>query len=101
MAFVNQASQSILSQRVVDFTIHGIVGVRLVDPAPNDLATLVPLLGSPQATVQTEPEIVITFKEKWAVPKLRYLGLNAMAFNDDGFYVLNWKNGAVRGAYPF
>ncbi len=62
---------------------------------------MVPLLGSPQTTARAAPEIVITFKEKWAVPKLRYLGLNAMAFNDDGFYVLNGKNGAVEARIPF
>ncbi len=88
-------------QRVIDFEIHGIVAIRLIDPAASDASAILNLLGPAQSSLNQEPDIVIRFKEKLSVRALKYLGLNSSGFTDEGFYVLDRKSGKVIARIPF
>ncbi len=89
----------------VDFDLHGILRVRLIDPAPCDLRAVRTLLGEPtidSAALQCNgPTIQLRFVDQWETPELTYLGLHATAFAEDQFYLLNNEHGQIEAAIPF
>ena len=85
----------------MDFSIHGIVKVRLVDPAEKDVATFQGRFGPTHVPTDGEPDITIRFKEDLSVGALTYVGLNSAGFNDDGFYLLSETTGKVMARIPF
>jgi hypothetical protein len=79
----------------VDYDLHGLVGIRLVDPSPSDVAAVARQLGPIQAALIREPDIVIQFVDRLAsASRVRYLGLDEAGFTDDAFLVLRSKHGA-------
>jgi len=74
----------------IDFDLHGIVGVRLVDANARDVAVVVHQLGPIQTTLDRAPDITIRFVDRLSTRSLRYIGLDA-AFSDDAFMVLRSK----------
>jgi len=91
MNLSNQTENIINRQRVVDFDIQSIVGIRLINPTAEDEASVEKQLGPFQGCLDRNPDIVIHFRNKLLTPKLKYLDLDYSAFTDDGFYV--FKNG--------
>jgi hypothetical protein len=88
-------------QPVIDFDLHGVVGVRLIDPAARDAARLARRLAPFQATLQREPDITVRFERDLAPPAVNYLGLNSMAYTEEGFYLLDRSSGQVTVQIPF
>ncbi len=86
---------------MTDFDIHGILRVRLVDPTPGDVATIVGRLGPPEEPTGQDPDITIRFDTIPPLPNLRYLGVNATGFTEEGFYLLSWKTGKIQARIPF
>lgn len=77
----------------VDFDLHGLAGVRLINATSKDVATVTRQLGPIQAPLDREPDITIRFVEDLKLPaRLRYLGVNEAAFTDDAFLVLRSKH---------
>jgi hypothetical protein len=91
----------ILSKRVMDFDIHGIVGIRVINPTIKHAAAITKRLGTPQGSLSREPDIVIRFEENLTPPTLIYMGLNSTAFTDEAFYLLSRINGEVAACIPF
>jgi len=87
----------------VDYDLHGIVGVRLLDAGPGDVAAVSRQLGPIQSPLDREPEITIRFVDRVAPRgQLRYLGLDEAGFTDDAFYVLRSKHKTgVKVRIPF
>jgi len=80
-----------------DFDLHGIVGLRLVDPAPEDVSTISAELGLVPQQLERAPDIVLRFVDR--VPSsgpLRRVGSSAAAFDDDAFLLLR----SARGGRP-
>lgn len=75
----------------VDYDLHGLVRVRLVDAAPGDTAAVDRQLGPIRAPVGGEPDLVVRFVERLATERLRYLGAGEAAFTDDAFLLLRSK----------
>jgi hypothetical protein len=75
----------------VDFDIHGIVGIRLINPTAGDVSAIANQFGQYRSTIEREPDIVIFIKEKLPTPSLTYLGLDYAGFTDEGFYILSSK----------
>ena len=48
----------------VEFDIHGIVGIRVIDPAPKDTAGLMKQLGPYRASLDREPDVTIRFQKE-------------------------------------
>jgi hypothetical protein len=87
---------------IVDFDIHGLVGIRLINPSESDAIAVGRQLGPLNGgTLKRKPDIIIRFKKKLPLHKLKYLGLNEIGYNADGFYILNIKKSAARIRIPF
>lgn len=79
--------------RCIDFALHNIVRVRLLNGSPRDEAVVRRQLGSLNAPVCGEADITIRFVEMFPRdPALRYLGDAEFAYGVDAFYVLRGKH---------
>ncbi|MDX1416292.1 MAG: hypothetical protein R3293_18990 [Candidatus Promineifilaceae bacterium] len=87
----------------VDYDLHGLAGIRLVNAAEKDVATITRQLGPIQAPLDRDPDIVIRFVDELKLSsRLRYLGVDEAAFTDDAFLVLRSKHKArARVQIPF
>jgi hypothetical protein len=74
--------------RVVDFDIHGIVGVRLEGASPAEVRTVERQLGAMQGALVRRPDIVLRFSEAVIPPVLRYGGTEACGYDGEAFYLL-------------
>lgn len=79
------------NKKVIDYDIHGIVGIRLINPTEEDAYAVANGLGQYQTAIERKPDITIYFKENLPTPALTYLGLDYAGFTDEGFYILSSK----------
>jgi hypothetical protein len=80
-------------EREIDYDLHGLAGIRLVDAAPGDAAAVARQLGPIRAPLDREPDIVIRFVDRLPTSsRLRYLGPGEAGFTDDAFIVLRSKH---------
>lgn len=86
-----------------DFDLHGIVGIRLVNATPGDLAAVKRQLGPIQSTLTRDPDIVIRFVDHLQLSSsIRYLGVQDAGFTDDAFLILRGKyQSSVKVQIPF
>jgi hypothetical protein len=73
----------------VDFDLHGIVGIRLLDATPRDAAVVSRQLGPIQTPLERDPDILIRFVDRLSLARpMRYLDQDDVGFTDDAFVVL-------------
>jgi hypothetical protein len=73
----------------VDFDLHGLAGVGVVDATPRDVAVVARQLGPLPRRLDREPDVSIRFVDRLEpAGRLRYLGAREAGWADDGFYVL-------------
>jgi hypothetical protein len=101
MAEASRLNQPAHINSQLDFDLHGVVGIRLVDAAADDLAAMMVKLGPYQAVLDREPDITIRFQEDLSAPGLQYLGLCTASFTDDHFYLLDKRSGQISARIPF
>lgn len=89
------------NHRPIDYDIHGLVGVRLINPSPSDAHAVAKQLGHLQRPLTREPDIVVHFVQHLPTPDLRYLGLNQCGFTKDGFFVLRSSKKEAKVKIPF
>jgi hypothetical protein len=85
----------------IDYDIHGLVGIRLINSMASDAAAVDRQLGPMRATANREPDITIRFEKRLLTPNLRLLGLNHAGFNDDGYYILRSSKAPAKVRIPF
>jgi len=85
----------------VDYDIHGIVGVRLIDPLPSDVAAVTRQIGTLQKPLSRDPDIVIRFVEHLPTGRLRFVELNRTGFSEHGFFVLESSKHKATVRIPF
>jgi hypothetical protein len=92
-----------LSIDTVEFDLHGIVGIRLLNATPGDIAAVKRQLGPIQAPLSRTPDIVIRFVEQIPLSSpVRYLGVDDVGFTDDAFFVFRGKyQTRVKAQIPF
>jgi hypothetical protein len=84
-------NRNLLAQ--IDYDLHGLAGVRLLDAMPGDAGVVTRQLGLIQGTLAREPDIVIRFVDQLPISsKIRYLGLDNAGFTHDAFLVLRSKH---------
>lgn len=85
-----------------DFDLHGVVGLRLVDASPHDVATVRRQIGPLDQALTREPDITVRFVDQVTTGPLTYVGLREAGFNADGFFLLRGKDGiAAKAIVPF
>lgn len=78
---------------VVDFNVHDLVGIRLVNPSPRDVQVVESHLGLEPSKFSGNPALTISFVDRLAIDQpLRFLGRDDVAFTDDDFIVLRSRN---------
>ncbi|MGE5373459.1 MAG: hypothetical protein ACM3XO_00260 [Bacteroidota bacterium] len=92
-----------MKTEAVDFDLHGIVGIRLINATPADIAAVKRQLGPIQSSLSRTPDIVIRFVEKMQFSStVRYLGVDDAGFTDDAFFVFRGKQeSSVKVQIPF
>ena len=87
----------------INHDLHGLVGVRFVNPTARDAAVVASQLGPLQTVLRREPDITIRFAEHLeGSSPLRLLGLDDADFSDDGFFVLRSRQKArVKVSFAF
>lgn len=79
----------------VDFNLHDLVGIRLLDARSGDVRAVARQLGPIQRSLNGPPDIVIRFVERMPIAgTLRTLGMGEAAFSADEFFVLRSKHKA-------
>lgn len=79
----------------VDYDLHGLAGIRLVNPSLSDAAAVSRQLGPIQSPLTGEPDITIRFVDQLPLnSRLHYLGVDEAAFTEDAFLVLRSKHKA-------
>lgn len=101
MEFKNNDKYYPEHSQIVDFDIHGIVGIRLIDPSPEDSAKVKSRLGIYQASLDRAADITIRYTDEPLAENLVYLGLNSSGFTNEGFYILDEKDGSAIARVPF
>jgi hypothetical protein len=85
-----------------DFDLHGVVGIRLVDAEPRDVAKVRRQLGPIDKRLDRRPDITIRFVDRATIEPLTYVGLGEGGFNDDGFFALRGRGAdAAKARIPF
>src|SRR5690349_4150440 len=85
----------------MDFDIHGIVRIRLIDPSPRDLGAACKLFGCPSRRPLTDPHITVRFVENLPVRGMRFWGPDQGGFTDDGFFWLQEGTNRAMARIPF
>lgn len=87
----------------LDFDLHGLVGIRLLNATPGDIAAVRRQLGPIEKALTRLPDIVIRFVERMAFSSpVRYLGVDDAGFTDDAFVVFRGQHkGRVKVQIPF
>jgi hypothetical protein len=81
-------------QGEIDFDLHGLVGVRLLDASAADATAVSRQLGPIRATLDREPDIVVRFVDRLRPGRLHLLGVDDAGFTDEAFLVLRAKHKA-------
>lgn len=89
--------------QAVDFDLGGVVGLRLLDAGPREVAAVRRQLGPIQKPLAREPDVSVRFVERIPLSSgLRYIGLADAAFSDDAFLLLRGKHESrLRVQIPF
>ena len=90
------ARGALIVRAPVDFDLHGLAGVRVVDGDDVDVAAVAAQLGPLPRRLDREPDIVIRFVDRIEHrSRLRYLGARDTGWTDDGFFVLRSRKEPV------
>lgn len=82
-----------MTRQHIDYDLHGIVGIRLVDATAADAAIISQQLGPIRAALAREPDIFIRFVDRLPISsRVRYLGVDDAGFTDDAFLILRSKH---------
>jgi hypothetical protein len=77
----------------IDFDLHGLASVRVVDGSPADAAAVERQLGPIRAELTGEPDIVVRFVDRLELTEpVRLLGVDDSGFTEEGFLVLRSRH---------
>ncbi len=85
----------------MEFDIHGVLGIRLVDASSDDVVAVCKQLGSLQKPLSREPDITVRFVSHLPPSHLRYLGLKQRAFTGEAFFIFDEGANGAMARIPF
>lgn len=78
---------------VVDYDIHGLVGVRLIDASPADRRVVEAQLGLRASPLSAAAAVILRFVDELPIEgRLHFLGRDDVAFTSDAFVILRSRN---------
>ena len=79
--------------RIIDFNVHDLAGIRLLNPSISDVQLVEAHLGLPPAEFPGKPALTISFVDKLPADEpLRFLGRDDVGFTSDAFMLLRGRN---------
>jgi hypothetical protein len=82
-----------------DFDLHGLAGIRLLNPSPGDAAAVARQLGPIQAPLADEPDILVRFVDRLPqMSPVHSLGMAEAGFTEDAFLVWGHTRAGRRAA---
>jgi hypothetical protein len=79
----------------VDYNLHGLAGIRLLDAAPGDVAAVDRQLGPIRGKFEGDPDLIVRFVDRLDLHgPITLLGLDDAGFTEDAFLVLRSKHKA-------
>ncbi|UCH65122.1 MAG: hypothetical protein JSW63_11020 [Ignavibacterium sp.] len=85
----------------IDFDIHGIVGLRLINPSEGDVKIVRNKFDIIPENLTYEPDIVISYVNELELTNLTLIGLNTAGYNESGFFILSNGKDDVKIKIPF
>ncbi len=85
----------------VEYDVHGLVGVRLIDPSEGDARAVSGQLGALNQPLDREPDLIIRFVRDLPTPRLGLIGKDQFGFTEDAFYVLRTRKAASKVRLDF
>ncbi|MGZ6642067.1 MAG: hypothetical protein ACXVFT_09550 [Solirubrobacteraceae bacterium] len=77
----------------IDYDLHGLAGIRILDATPRDAAVVDRQLGPIRATLDRVPDIVVRFVDRLdAGAPMRLLGVDDAGFTEDAFLILRSRH---------
>ena len=84
---------TLVTTTTVDYDVHGLVGIRLVDAGPTEVRAVTRQLGPPSEVLDREPDVTLRFVDRLPTSSpLRFLGAGEAAFTSDAFLVLRGRH---------
>jgi hypothetical protein len=100
MSSRDDGDESLVNTMSLDFDLHGVLGIRVVNATGKDATSFALRFGYYQGPLDREADITIRFEDELAPPSMTYIGLNSTAFSKDRFYLLDKKDGKVVAQIP-
>ena len=85
----------------VDFDLHGIVGIRLINPSGSDVKIIRKKFEIIPGNLTYKPDLVISYVNELELSNLTFIGLNTAGYNKDGFFILSNGKDDVKIKIPF
>jgi hypothetical protein len=87
---VTRVSDKGLRAPALDYDLHGLAGIRLLDAAPADVTAVTRQLGCIQRPLTRGPDLIIRFVDRLRISsRVRFLGDEQVGFTDDAFLLLS------------
>jgi predicted ATP-grasp superfamily ATP-dependent carboligase len=80
----------------IDFDIHGLAGIRLLDATLEDLAAVRRQLGPMEGPLRAAPDIVVRFVDELPAKALVQVEAGNTGYDEDGFYLLRSRKRPAR-----
>lgn len=92
---------SATSEEPMDFDLHGIVGVRVINARTEEAAGVRAQLGPILRPLKRPPDLTVRFVPQLPVPGLRYIEPGRSGFTKDGYFILAHRRRPVVARMPF
>jgi hypothetical protein len=87
--------QSRSASSIVDYDLHGLAGIRLVDPSPSDVTAVSAWIGTPAAFSEA-PDLTIRFVEDLSPDgPVEWIEPHSIGFGDAGLFLYTADSGAA------
>src|SRR5690606_25311174 len=86
---------------LVEYDLHGLIGIRLVGPTEDYLAALDRVVGREhQQSLTREPDVTVRFVDSLPTGTLTVIRNGRIGFSDEGFFVRSGRRRAGWVRYP-
>jgi hypothetical protein len=88
----DSAGRSQMDEQVVEFDIHGVLGIRLLNASSADIAAVVGQLGPLHKPLFRDPDITLRFVSRRSLHSLRDLRCKQKGVREEAFFVLDHRS---------